>query len=151
MDEIRSLAEINKQNSIQLTNVSMNLDHALDFYSRYSVYKKCELIFTETLAEHDELLTESSREKFPRKNTEHTTGDTHGVGNVTSRITFDLPSESSRKQSEYTCSNNLGDSNKGGIADLGINSMKKLDEYLDVEISKIEIPRVNNCKIEIKI
>ena len=45
LDEIKFLNEINKNNKISLTNVFVDFNHALNFYSKFHVYEKCENIF----------------------------------------------------------------------------------------------------------
>jgi len=45
LDEIKFLNEINKTNKISLTNVFVDFNHALNFYSKFHVYEKCEKIF----------------------------------------------------------------------------------------------------------
>jgi hypothetical protein len=44
-EDIKFLSEINKDNKISITNVFVNFDTALNFYSKYHVFKKCEEIF----------------------------------------------------------------------------------------------------------
>lgn len=45
LDEIKYLAELNKNNKISSKNNFFNFDYVLSFYSKYHVYSKCEAIF----------------------------------------------------------------------------------------------------------
>jgi hypothetical protein len=144
LDEVRSLSEINKENRLQLTNVYLNYDCALEYYSSYTVYKKCEPIFLDNnsydnrITDKSDDVTMSPIKRYARKNTEHTTSDnTQGQNNITSRITFELPSEHSRKSDV-----NISSDTKQ-LADLNIFSFKKLDEYIDTNLDKVEIPKIN--------
>ncbi len=45
LEEVKFLSEVNKNNRISMTNVFEYFEWALNFYSKYHVYKKSEAIF----------------------------------------------------------------------------------------------------------
>jgi hypothetical protein len=140
IDEVRCFTDINREDKIRMTNVYMNFDVALDYYSRYTVYKSCESIFLDNTSCDNRFIEsdEGSPIKLDiKKNTEHTTSDnSQGNNNVTSRITFDIHSDYKKTE--------LNISVEQKLADLNICNCKKLEEYLDSNLNKIEIPKLNS-------
>lgn len=55
-EEIKFLSEINKDNKISITNVFVNFELALNFYSKFHVYRKCEDIFQDNYMKRNNYL-----------------------------------------------------------------------------------------------
>lgn len=55
-EDIKFLSEINKDNKISITNVFVNFDTALNFYSKYHVFRKCEEIFINNYNRKDNII-----------------------------------------------------------------------------------------------
>jgi hypothetical protein len=155
LDEIKFLSEVHKSNKISTTNHMFNFDHAIKFYSKYHVFKKCEAIFlfnykSKTnktkfqFIENGNNITKSNIDYNPVNNNMNESFDYE-------KIQTEL--RSSIDESRLNESFNLYDhqtENHKSENEINITTLDQLHEYLDKHIEKIKITDENTCNIIIK-
>jgi hypothetical protein len=173
LEEVKFLSEVNKTNKISSTNVFFNFDTALSFYSKYHVYQKSEGIFNFnfnlkkkknviseffSFSQNNNLLNskENVKEEDSGKIINNGSGTSIEEGGSISVIPT-LPGVSKNKFNDEinlgSDKNLLSASNIGGastilpvLKDIGIDNVKKIDEYLEKAVDLIDIPTESPCK-----
>jgi hypothetical protein len=144
LEEAKYLNSIYKQNKISTTNFFVNFDKALQFYSKYHVYKKSQAIFQHNYTlkkgrknmKNDIFLNNVIDIKSERENKE-----TDTLIQISMMNTF---KSSNTTNSVIELQNKIDSSNT--LNDLEIDNINKLEEYIESNIDSIEVPVESPCK-----
>lgn len=153
LEEAKYLNSIYKLNKISTTNFFVNFDKALQFYSKYHVYKKNQAIFQHNytlkkvrknmksdmfLNNHNNLV-ELKSDKESRENDSQNQIQVSMMNSLRSSLTANSVVE---LQNKIDSSNTL--------QDLEIDNLNKLEEYIESNIDNIEVPVESPCNIYLK-
>ena len=164
LEEIKYLSEIHKSNRVSTTNNFVNFDNALNFYSKYHVYKKCEAIFhfnykTKTGKQRYKINSEEKKNYFsPRKSKSFTSqfniNDTNAINNDTNWLKTEFENSVGQDpismNEDYNKFNEMLNNKKTEtddviIEELFIDTVEKLEEYIEKYIDNINVKEENTC------
>lgn len=144
LEEIKFLQKVSKVNKISLTNIYINFDNALKFYSKYSIYEKntgiFHFAFKKKMTKNEKFiisLPNSTRSQEP-SNFAH---DKNRVFTENQTQEFYEKSQNTWHNSDATETDDVL------IKNLSIDSQEKLEEYVTSKIDNITVPTDSPCNI----
>ncbi len=150
-ENIKFLSEINKDNKISITNVFVNFDLALNFYSKHHVYKKCEDIFLDNYVKKENMILFDNLETLIEND-----GDQKNKIEEENIFTLKIFEENElEKDFSRSFENNIKNVNADNLnEDEIITSENKIENFLDPDpelYPPLEINTIRNLNLNLDI
>lgn len=149
LEEVKFLQEVSKSNKISSTNIFVNFDNALRFYSKYIIYEKNKGIFQfnfkKKVTKCDKFVIEvsglSKLSDFSKENLSNDKLKKLTTSNTHENIKGDQ--EISQGSEKFS---NMTEAESSVLKNVSIDNLSKLEEFISSNIDNVGIPVDSPCK-----